>query len=463
MIEFDNITFIYDNKPLMQHFSCCISSGEKVVLYGPSGHGKSTLLASVAGFVLPDEGSIRINGKVLDNVAIQQIRRITAWLPQEFTLPFETVEELIAAPFRLKINQPSKPTKETILNHFARLGLEPELYEKRSIEISGGQRQRIMLMITALLNKKIVLLDEPTSALDPDSISLIIDYIHAMRDRSDGVARHSLHRGVRPKNIHRRLIMETINIGYGHMALGFLLLIIPTYFLYRYRTGLVKDTLIAALRMTVQLFLIGFYLEYLFLWDKLWINLLWILLMIIIASSTALKRTHLPVRTLFMTVSVAFLVSLLIIDFYFLGLVVRPEKIFTARYFIPISGMILGNMLSANVIALNSFYGSLNRERQLYLYLLGNGASPSEALTPFMREALIKSFNPTIASMAVMGLIALPGTMTGQILGGSSPSVAIKYQIMLMITIFASSLISVLLTLWISRKKTFDKYGMTKF
>ena len=246
--------------------------------------------------------------------------------------------------------------------------------------------------------------------------------------------------------------METINIGYGHMALGFLLLIIPTYFLYRYRTGLVKDTLIAALRMTVQLFLIGFYLEYLFLWDKLWINLLWILLMIIIASSTALKRTHLPVRTLFMAVSVAFLVSLLVIDFYFLGLVVRPEKIFTARYFIPISGMILGNMLSANVIALNSFYGSLNRERQLYLYL-----------TPFMREALIKSFNPTIASMAVMGLIALPGTMTGQILGGSSPSVAIKYQIMLMITIFASSLISVLLTLWISRKKTFDKYGMTKF
>ena len=171
--------------------------------------------------------------------------------------------------------------------------------------------------------------------------------------------------------------METINIGYGHMALGFLLLIIPTYFLYRYRTGLVKDTLIAALRMTVQLFLIGFYLEYLFLWDKLWINLLWILLMIIIASSTALKRTHLPVRTLFMAVSVAFLVSLLVIDFYFLGLVVRPEKIFTARYFIPISGMILGNMLSANVIALNSFYGSLNRERQLYLYLLVNRQTPA--------------------------------------------------------------------------------------
>ena len=187
MIEFDNITFIYDNKPLMQHFSCCISSGEKVVLYGPSGHGKSTLLASVAGFVLPDEGSIRINGKVLDNVAIQQIRRITAWLPQEFTLPFETVEELITAPFRLKINQPSKPTKETILNHFARLGLEPELYEKRSIEISGGQRQRIMLAVAALLNKPLIVIDEPTSALDTGSTDKVLAFFRRQAEKGAAV------------------------------------------------------------------------------------------------------------------------------------------------------------------------------------------------------------------------------------------------------------------------------------
>ena len=80
-----------------------------------------------------------------------------------------------------------------------------------------------------------------------------------------------------------------------------------------------------------------------------------------------------------------------------------------------------------------------------------------------MREALIKSFNPTIASMAVMGLVALPGTMTGQILGGSSPNVAIKYQIMLMITIFSSSLISVLLTLWAAKRRSFDSWGIKRF
>ncbi len=180
MIEFQDLTFIYDNKPLMQHFSCCISPGEKVVLYGPSGHGKSTLLASVAGFVRPDEGIIRIDGKPLDATTVQQVRKSTAWLPQEFTLPFDTVRELIDAPFQLKVNHAVKPSQETILEHFERLGLPAELYDKRTIEISGGQRQRIMLLITALLRKSIILLDEPTSALDPDSISLVIRYIQSL-------------------------------------------------------------------------------------------------------------------------------------------------------------------------------------------------------------------------------------------------------------------------------------------
>ena len=208
-----------------------------------------------------------------------------------------------------------------------------------------------------------------------------------------------------------------VDIGWGSMCLGFLLLLIPVTALAYYRTGLVKDTLIAASRMTLQLFLIGFYLEYLFTWNSAWINLLWVIVMICVASWTVLGRTKLPVKQLFIPVIVAFFCSICIIDVYFLGIIIKLDHLFEARYFVPVSGMILGNMLSANVIALNVFYGSLDRERQLYFYLLVNGATRGEATAPFMREALIKSFNPTIASMAVMGLVALPGTMTGQILG----------------------------------------------
>ena len=212
--------------------------------------------------------------------------------------------------------------------------------------------------------------------------------------------------------------------------------------------------------MTAQLFLIGFYLKYMFDLNLWWLNVLWVVIMAGVASQTIIKRTNLSLKQMFVPISVALLCSVAIIDLYFMGLIVRQDNLFETRYFIPISGMILGNMLSANVIAMNTYYGALRRERTNYLFRLANGATAHEARSPFMRDALIKSFNPTIASMAVMGLIALPGTMTGQILGGSDPDVAIKYQIMLMISIFASSLISVLLTLALTRHKIFNKYEM---
>ncbi len=255
-------------------------------------------------------------------------------------------------------------------------------------------------------------------------------------------------------------IKKIMDISFTSLLWGFLLIIIPTYFLHHYRTGLVKDTLIAALRMTAQLFLIGFYLKYMFDLNLWWLNVLWVIIMAGVASQTIIKRTNLSLRQMFVPITVALLCSVAIIDLYFMGLIVRQDNLFETRYFIPISGMILGNMLSANVIAMNTYYGALRRERTNYLFRLANGATAHEASSPFMRDALIKSFNPTIASMAVMGLIALPGTMTGQILGGSDPDVAIKYQIMLMISIFASSLISVLLTLALTRHKIFNKYEM---
>ena len=68
------------------------------------------------------------------------------------------------------------------------------------------------------------------------------------------------------------------------------------------------------------------------------------------------------------------------------------------------------------------------------------------------------AFNPTIATTAIMGLISLPGMMTGQILGGSDPGVAVKYQIMLMITIFSSSILNVVLTIFLSNRFAFDAY-----
>lgn len=251
----------------------------------------------------------------------------------------------------------------------------------------------------------------------------------------------------------------TIDISYWGLGIGMLLLLVPIYFFHRFKTGLVKATLVGALRMVVQLFLIGMYLKYLFLWDNACINFLWVFIMVFVAAETALSRTQLKRNILMIPVVVGFLGSAILIGLYFLGAVLQLDNIFSTQYMIPIFGVLMGNMLSSNVIALNTFYSDLMREQQLYYYLLGNGATRHEATAPFVRQAIIKAFSPAIANMAVMGLVALPGTMIGQILGGSSPHVAIKYQMMIIVITVAASILSLMITLWLAARKSFDAYG----
>lgn len=150
--------------------------------------------------------------------------------------------------------------------------------------------------------------------------------------------------------------METIDISYFSLGIGLLLLILPVFYLWKYKTGLVRATVIGTLRMVVQLFLIGFYLKYLFLWDSPWINLLWVVVMVMVASQTAVTRTGLKPQVLLLPVAIGFLGSAVCVGMYFIGIVLNLPNVFCARYFIPIFGILMGNMLSSNVVALNTYY-----------------------------------------------------------------------------------------------------------
>ena len=234
---------------------------------------------------------------------------------------------------------------------------------------------------------------------------------------------------------------------------------IPIYFLWKYYTGIVKSTINAVLRMIVQMFLVGLYLKYLFLWDNPWLNVLWLIIMVFVASETSLKRTNLKRKMLMLPLIIGFFTASILIGVYFLGIILKLDNIFDAQYFIPIFGILMGNMLGVNVIGLNTFYYNLQREKSYYYFLLGNGATVDEAITPFVKRALVHSFSPAIANMAVMGLVALPGTMIGQILGGSTPDVAIKYQMMIIVITNSASMLSLMTTLNLSKRATFDKMG----
>ncbi len=262
------------------------------------------------------------------------------------------------------------------------------------------------------------------------------------------------------------------DISFLGLGVGLLLMLVPLYFLWRTRTGLVQSVVNATLRMIVQLYLIGLYLQYLFEYDLWYVNIVWGLVMVFVATATALQRTRLKVGIMAMPLSVGFLVTALLVSLFFICLVlhisdtmrmdITLSSAFAARYFIPIFGLLLGNMLGVNVVALSSYYESMRREQQQYYYLLGNGATRREATSPFLRAAIIKALNPAIANMAVMGLVAMPGTMIGQILGGSDPAQAIKYQMMIVVITFAASMVSLMITVALAGRRSFDAMGRLK-
>ena len=160
--------------------------------------------------------------------------------------------------------------------------------------------------------------------------------------------------------------METLNLSFLHLLFGLLLILIPTVILRYYRTGIVTDMLISVVRMVLQLFMVGFYLNYIFEWNNLWVNIGWLLLMTGVCAIDLIRRIHLSVRVMFVPVYFAVFLSLSFIAVYFLKGVIGMENLFDSRYFIPICGILLGNILSSNVIGLNAFYSGIMREQQMY-------------------------------------------------------------------------------------------------
>lgn len=156
------------------------------------------------------------------------------------------------------------------------------------------------------------------------------------------------------------------------------------------------------------------------------------------------------------------MIGSLIVLLFFVLVVIHPEPLLSARYLIPVYGMILGNSMNANILAIERFYNSIKKEKREYLSFLALGGSEAESSHSFFVNAYRAALMPLIATMSAMGLVSLPGMMTGQILGGNLPMDAIKYQIGIMIMIFSSVSISSVLLLLMLRKKFFDRNGVPR-
>lgn len=241
----------------------------------------------------------------------------------------------------------------------------------------------------------------------------------------------------------------------------FLILLVPIFILNK-RLGLKTNQklLFAMGRMAVQLVLVGLFLQYLFDLNNTWLNLAYIALMMLVASFSAIRSCKLSLSKYFLPILIAMIIPSFLVMLFFNALLLDLGNVFDAQYMIAIQGMILGNTLSGIVIGVNLFYTNIKDDEKRYFQTLSLSCSRAETLRPYYRKTVMSTLSPVIASLETMGLVALPGMMTGQILGGTVPIVAIKYQIAIMLAILAARYFSVLLALWLTSFKAFDEYDV---
>ena len=136
---------------------------------------------------------------------------------------------------------------------------------------------------------------------------------------------------------------------------------------------------------------------------------------------------------------------------------------FNPQYIIPLSGMIMGNAMTGVNLAIKSFRETLDQQRNRINTLINLGIIPQKILLPFVNQSLETALLPTMNSMLGMGIVSLPGMMTGQILSGTLPTTAILYQISIMIAICTVVCLSVFSSLYLGYQTLYNKKNQFTF
>jgi putative ABC transport system permease protein len=197
-----------------------------------------------------------------------------------------------------------------------------------------------------------------------------------------------------------------------------LFILVPVFISYRQSLKLEKDIIWSSLRGFVQLFILGYCISYLFSLEKWYVIIGYVLLMVAVASFNVSKRGNDAKRT-FLLVFFSMLVSVGIPIMLWLICRIIP---FQARYIIPVAGMFSGTAMVAASVVLETMKQKQHENIKQYA----------------IKIAMI----PTIDSLKTMGLVQIPGTMTGMILAGAEPIAAVKYQIFIIFTLLVVAAIS---------------------
>jgi putative ABC transport system permease protein len=219
-----------------------------------------------------------------------------------------------------------------------------------------------------------------------------------------------------------------------------------------------KQIIFASFRMTIQLIIAGYILTYIFDHPSPWLTLSIIVVMEVFAIRNIFKQVKYEMdRKLKGIAAISLCAGTLISLFYFNMVVIHFSPWYEPRYFIPIAGMIVGNAMTGITLGINTLLGGLIEQREKVEGALMLGATPKAASKTYLDNAFDSAILPTLNNMLGMGIIFLPGMMTGQILSGVSPLVAIEYQIAILLGIVGSVALTVVLFILLAYKRLFTK------
>ena len=212
-------------------------------------------------------------------------------------------------------------------------------------------------------------------------------------------------------------------------------------------TGLGRDFLVGGIRTVVQLALVGYALAWVFALNRWPLVLAVLAVMLLVAAWTAAGRQEERSPRLLGVMTLALLSGSGLTLVYVSGVVVRVDPWYNPRYLIPLFGMIIGNAMNAAALAAERLHGEMETRRGEVEAYLALGADPARAAREPLRRALRASLIPTINGLMVVGIVSLPGMMTGQILAGSDPLLAVRYQVVVMFMLASAVALSAFLVL----------------
>ena len=218
-----------------------------------------------------------------------------------------------------------------------------------------------------------------------------------------------------------------VTIPLSNLAIAFIPVFVVLIIIWRWNIGL-KSSLYAIFRMIIQLLLIGYVLTYIFETNSNYVVIAVLSIMLLSASWISLRTTSLPRKILFINAVSAIIIGGVTVLIIMTQAVLMIEPWYSPSYLIPLAGMIFANCMNGISLAAERLESELSQ-----------GKSFKEAKVIALKTSLIPITNMLLA----VGLVSLPGMMTGQILSGVPPMIAVRYQIMVMCMFFGSTGISV--------------------